>query len=63
MAKEGGKSRKKTRKKRHQAVNGFQLKPARYQPTKAELEADLSVPVDLETLGRAAVQGGAPRRA
>ena len=61
MAKEGGKARQKRRKKRQKA-NGFELKPSSYQPTKAELEEDLSVPVDLETLGRAAVQGGVPRR-
>ena len=63
MAKEGGKARQKRRKSaRTKPANGFELKPANYQPTKAELEEDLSVPVSLERLAKAAVQGGAQRR-
>lgn len=61
MAKEGGKARQKRRKNRRPA-NHFTLKPSTYQPTKAELEEDLSVSASLEELGRAAVQGGVPRR-
>lgn len=36
----------------------FNLKPSNYQPTKAELEEDLSVPVTLEELAKAALSGG-----
>ena len=44
-------------------VNGFELRPSSYQPTKAELEEDLSVPVSLEELAKAALSGGAKRKA
>lgn len=40
----------------------FQLKTSNYQPTKAELEEDLSVPVSLEQLAQAALSGGAKWR-
>ena len=64
MAKEGGKARQKRRKSaKTKPANGFELKPATYQPTKAELEEDSSVPVSLERLAKAAVKGGAERRA
>ena len=43
-------------------VNGFELRPSSYQPTKAELEEDLSVPVSLEQLAKAALSGGAKRK-
>ena len=33
-----------------------------YQPSKAELEADVSLPVSPERLMRAVVAGGAPRQ-
>lgn len=33
-----------------------------YQPTKADLEMDVSVPVSPERLARAALSGGAARR-
>ena len=33
-----------------------------YQPSKSELEADISLPVTPERLARAVVAGGAPRR-
>ena len=33
-----------------------------YQPSKAELEEDISVPVTLEELAKAALSGGAKRR-
>ena len=39
-----------------------ELKPSTYQPSKAELEKDLSVPVSLERLAKAALSGGAERR-
>ena len=42
-------------------VSGFELKPSTYQPSKAELEQDLSVPVSLERLAKAAVSGGEER--
>ena len=35
---------------------------SRYQPSKAELEADVSLPVTPERLVKAVVAGGAPRR-
>ena len=58
-----GKTTRKDRKKsRSTKANGFELKSAKYQPTKAELEEDLSLPVSLETLARAAVKGGATRQ-
>ena len=60
MAKEGGKARQKRRKaSRTKTANGFELKPSSYQPTKAELEENISVPVSLERLAKAAVKGGA----
>ena len=43
-------------------ASGMELKPASYQPSKAELEEDLSVPVSLEQLARAALSGGAKRK-
>ena len=39
----------------------FEFKPAGYQPSKAELEEDLSVPVSLEQLAKAALAGWAKR--
>ena len=36
-----------------------EVKPSTYQPSKAELEADLSIPTTPERLARAAVAGGA----
>ena len=39
------------------------LKPSEYQPSKAELEEDLSVSVSLEELAKAALSGGAKRKA
>jgi hypothetical protein len=50
------------RKKPEKAESGFELKPAGYQPSKAEMEQDISVPVSLERLAKAAVSGGAERR-
>ena len=61
MAKAKG-SRKRKKSRNTKPTNSFDLKPSTYQPTKAELEEELSVPVSLEQLGRAAVQGGVPRR-
>lgn len=45
-----------------EVVNGFQLKPSGYQPTRAELEEDLSAPVSLEQLAKAALSGGSERK-
>ena len=33
-----------------EVVNGFELKPSGYQPTKAELEEDISVPVSFDRM-------------
>ena len=38
------------------------LKPPDYQPSKAELEEDISVPVTLEEFAKAALSGGEKRR-
>lgn len=43
-------------------VDGFALKPDDYEPSQAELEEDLSVPVSLEQLAKAALAGGVARR-
>ena len=52
------------RRKSQELINaaGVDLKPSSYQPSKAELEQDLSVPVSLERLAKAALSGGAERR-
>ena len=43
-------------------MNKIKLKPSSYQPTKAELEEKVSIPVDPKILGKAIVMGGAPPR-
>lgn len=43
-------------------VDGFEFKPDDYEPSEAELEEDLSVPVSLEQLAKAALTGGAKRK-
>ena len=53
---------KRKRKEKPEIVDGFALKPSSYQPSKAELEEDLSVPVSLEQLARVALVGGVPRK-
>ena len=54
---------KKVRRRKNEAAGSMpKLKPPDYQPSKAELEEDLSVPVTLEQLAKAAVSGGAERR-
>ena len=40
----------------------IEVKPNSYQPSKAELEADVSIPTTPARLARAVVAGGAPRR-
>ena len=52
-----GKARKQTRRSQRPTP----VDP-RHQPSKAELEADVSLPVTPERLMRAVVAGGAPRR-
>ncbi len=37
-------------------------KPSSYQPSKAELEKDVTIDTTPEELGRALMRGGAPRR-
>ena len=54
-----GKARKQTRSRTSQ--KGTPIDP-RHQPSKAELEADVSLPVTPERLMRAVVAGGAKRR-
>ncbi len=53
-----GKAKKQVRSKNLKPVP---VEPG-YQPSKAELEADVSLPVTPERLMRALVAGGAPRR-
>lgn len=62
MAKSRTARKRRKPDKPKQEVNGFELKPSSYQPTKAELEEDLSVPVTLEQLAKAALSGGAERK-
>ena len=52
---------KRRKPEKVESANGVELKPAGYQPSKAELEEDLSVSVPLEGLAKAAVSGGASR--
>ena len=42
--------------------NKVELKPSSYQPTKAEMEEEISIPIDPNLLGKAIVTGGVPRR-
>ena len=42
--------KKKDKKRTSKTVNGFELKPSSYQPSKKELEADVSVPVSFDRL-------------
>ena len=54
---------RKCRKQRNpEKTHGFELKPEDYEPSQAELEEDLSVPVSLEQLAKAALKGGAKKR-
>lgn len=53
-----GKAKKQVRSKNPKPVP---VEPG-YQPSKGELEADVSLPVTPERLMRALVAGGAPRR-
>ena len=48
--------------RRGQPPKATDLKPPDYQPSKAELEEDISVPVTLEELAKAALSGGEKRR-
>ena len=43
-------------------MNGVKLKPSSYQPTKAEMEEKVSIPIDPNLLGKAIVTGGVPRK-
>ena len=43
-------SKKQAKGKKPKTVNGFELKPSTYQPSKKELEADISVPVSFGRL-------------
>ena len=49
------------KKSRPQRARPKPVEPG-YQPSKAELETDVSLPVTPERLMRAVVAGGAPRR-
>ena len=55
--------RKRRKPRNPEKVQGFELKPDDYEPSQAELEEDLSVPVSLEQLAKAALSGGAKRKA
>ena len=43
-------SKKKAKSRASKNVNGLELKPSSYQPSKKELEADISVPVSFDRL-------------
>lgn len=43
-------SKKQAKSKKSKTVNGFELKPSSYQPSKKELEADISVPASFNRL-------------
>ena len=56
---------KKATKKRHskaETLTAREVPPITYQPSKAELEADVSLPVTPERLACAVVSGGQSRR-
>ena len=59
-------SKKNVRKRKDRnkigRVRDTELKPPDYQPSKAELEEDISVPVTLEELAKAALSGGEKRK-
>ena len=54
--------KRKDNQRRGQSPRDTNLKPSDYQPSKAELEEDISVPVTLEELAKAALSGGEKRR-
>ena len=58
----GPKRRKKDSKWVGRSPKATDLKPPDYQPSKAELEEDISVPVTLEELAKAALAGGEKRK-
>jgi hypothetical protein len=43
-------SKKKAKSRPSKSANSFELKPSSYQPSKKELEADISVPVSFDRL-------------
>ena len=43
-------SKKKSKNRTSKTVNGFELKPSSYQPSKRELEEDIRVPVSFDRL-------------
>ena len=49
MAKAKG-TRQRKKKRESQWANGVELKPSSYQPSKEELEADISVPVPFDRM-------------
>ena len=55
-------NQKRRKPARTENVPGFDLKPSGYQPSKADMEEDISVPVSMERLAQSALSGGAERR-
>lgn len=43
-------SKKQAKNRKPKTVGGLELKPSTYQPSKKELEADISVPVSFDRL-------------
>ena len=60
MVKQG---KKRTDGRKPQAVNGVDLKPSGYQPSKKELEADIRVPVPSDRLVDAVFANDRPEQA
>ena len=59
---EKSKRKDKSRQKLGRSPRDTDLRPPDYQPSKAELEEDISVPVTLEQLAKAALSGGEKRK-